>query len=85
MRFALIILAASLAVNCGSGSESAAPNEDASFREPVFPPPLFYDTEQANRSAPTCKFQAGDLATTTIGPAIPPIPLKHVVVLMMEN
>ena len=83
MRFAFMILAASLALSCGG--ESSAPEEDASCREPVSPPPLLYDTEQANRSAPTCKFQAGDLATTTIGAAIPPMPLKHVVVLMMEN
>ena len=80
MKIAPMILATSLAASCSS-SESAAPSPT----EPVSPLPLPYDTEQSNRSPPTCKFQPGDLATTTIGAGVPPIPLKHVVVLMMEN
>jgi phospholipase C len=84
MRITMVMVAVATVVGCGGSSENTSSSPtDGGPSGPVSPPPLGYDTEQANRIG--CRFKAGDVIATTVGVATPAIPLKHVILLMMEN
>ncbi len=73
-------------VGCGSSGASKpvtpavcpAPKEG-----PVSPTAPAYDTQQASRAS--CTFGPGDPVATTVGTIPSMLPLKHVILLMMEN